>query len=145
MNPILQRLPEHVNVIEFFEAMEFEVSFAYHGEQPDPDVFEGSYDEIRHRWTPDTPDGFTLAGKYETEAGLVALFVKPKSSFSDALLNFGLAQQRSSFEKGDPIYTPDGLGKFVRWKHHDTIEVDVDGMDGLYEVGMCEKPFTAPA
>jgi hypothetical protein len=35
--------------------------------------------EIARRWNPVTPDGWTLCEKYDTEDGMVAMFVKPKA------------------------------------------------------------------
>lgn len=82
LNPIFEWIPEHMIFVEIVEAMGFDVQWVSPpGDESEwLDQYDNDTATFFMEWTPTVPEGWTLAGKYDTEDGPTALLVKPKES-----------------------------------------------------------------
>lgn len=90
IHPLFDSKIEEVQPPKLAEALGFKVAIA-----PEPDYIEdhailyvydqGHVNTFYELWKPEAPDGYELGGKYETEDGPYAFFVKPETLSAMAL------------------------------------------------------------
>lgn len=87
IHPLFDSKLEEVSPIMLAESL----GFLVHSEEFyfEDDVLEALWnsdnDAFYRHWKPDCPDGYQLGGKYESEDGPYAFFVKPETLFSIVL------------------------------------------------------------
>lgn len=85
--PLFNSEIEEVSPIMLAAALGFDVEL----DSPDGD-------ELLEQWTPKTPSGFFIAGKYDSEDGPIAFFVKPRTYLANSLMSMHILMDYNAYE-----------------------------------------------
>lgn len=78
VNPLIAYLPEGADISEYMHAQGFDFLIKY------PD--EGDEDLEIEEWDPEDVDGYAYMGRWHSEDGLIAYYVRPRTDWSRFLL-----------------------------------------------------------